>query len=534
VRVLAAAPAATSPRHAPRPATSRPAALAAAPPPTTSWLRALAVALLLAPRPAAAATSWLHALAVAQAAAPATPTTAPATLQARIDAILAAKPLAGATIGVHVVDLATGAALYSREADLAMNPASNIKLVTTAAALALLGPEHRYVTRVYADKGALRGGTIHGDLYLRGGGDPALITADLYQLASDLRALGVTRVTGGLVLDTTLFDRDELPPGFDQKEELVAYRAPGGALSVNFGTYVVMVRPGAAAGDRAHAAIDPPVPSIALENEATTEPEGRTRLRLSVETEPKGHGLKVRLAGSIGVAAEPAEYRYPVASPADYTGEVFRLVLAQRGVKLGKPGVRLAAVPDDAARLAIVRSQPLSVLVRSVNKLSNNYMAEHILKTLDAATPQTYAGGLQRTRAWATELSVAGDGFRMTNGSGLYDTNRISAAQLVRLLVAVHRDFRIAGDFMASLPIAGADGTLRSRLQEGPATRFVRAKTGSLDTVSALSGYAGALGKPPIAFSVLIGGIDKWKAAAAKQAQNEIAALLAAEAAARP
>jgi serine-type D-Ala-D-Ala carboxypeptidase/endopeptidase (penicillin-binding protein 4) len=98
----------------------------------------------------------------------------------------------------------------------------------------------------------------------------------------------------------------------------------------------------------------------------------------------------------------------------------------------------------------------------------------------------------------------------------------------------VHRDFRIAGDFMASLPIAGADGTLRSRLQEGPATRFVRAKTGSLDTVSALSGYAGALGKPPIAFSVLIGGIDKWKAAAAKQAQNEIAALLAAEAAARP
>ena len=459
----------------------------------------------------------------------------PATLKLRIDEILAQKPLAGATIGVHAVDLATGEVLYSRNPDVPQNPASNIKLVTTAAALALLGPEHRYITRVYIAKKSLKGSTVEGDLYLRGGGDPALITADLYQLASDLRALGITRITGGLVLDTTLFDRDEFPPGFEQKEELVAYRSPGGALSVNFGTFVVMVRPGRTVGEAALAAIDPPVPSLKLETTATTAAGARTKLSMGFDPPEKdSHARTLRLSGAIGVDAEPAEYRYPVSHPAEYTGEVFKLVLSQRGIKFGKPTVKLAAVPDDVQRLAIVRSQPLSVLVRSVNKLSNNYMAEHILKTLDPATPQTYAGGLRRVHAWLAEQGVATAGFSMTNGSGLYDTNRITATQLTSLLVRVHRDFRIAGDFLASLAIAGADGTMRSRLQDSPAQRFVRAKTGTLDEVSALAGYAGALGKPPIVFAILVSGLDRWKAGSVKKAQNEIAELLAAAAAARP
>lgn len=461
------------------------------------------------------------------------PEAEPQSLAARIDAVLAGSKLDAATIGVHVRDLATGATLYSRNAELAQNPASNVKLVTTAAALALLGPEHRYVTRVYAARKALRGGTIDGDIYLRGGGDPSLITADLYQLASDLRALGITRITGGIVLDTSHFDRDELPPGFDQKQELVAYRSPGGALSVNFGTYVVLTRPGAKEGEPAHAAVDPPVPSIKLENRATTEAGARTHLRVAVEADPKGHALKVLLDGTIGSEAEPAEYRYPVASPGDYSGEVFALVLRQRGIKLGKSTLSVAATPADAQRLAIVRSQPLSVLVRSVNKLSNNYMAEHILKTLAAEQPQSYAGGLARVQAWLREIEMPGE-LRLGNGSGLYDNNRISPIQLTHLLARVHRDFRVAGDFMASLPIAGADGTLRNRLQDTGGERFVRAKTGTLDQVSALSGYAGALGKPPIAFSILMSGLGKWQAPIARKTQDQIAALLAAEAAARP
>ena len=122
----------------------------------------------------------------------------------------------------------------------------------------------------------------------------------------------------------------------------------------------------------------------------------------------------------------------------------------------------------------------------------------------------------------------------MPLGGQLMRVFDISPAQFTHLLARVHRDFRVAGDYLASLPIAGADGTLRSRLQDTGAERFVRAKTGSLDQISTLSGYAGAVGKPPIAFSILLSGLDKWKAPLAKQAQDQIAAVLAAEAAARP
>jgi D-alanyl-D-alanine carboxypeptidase/D-alanyl-D-alanine-endopeptidase (penicillin-binding protein 4) len=276
------------------------------------------------------------------------------------------------------------------------------------------------------------------------------------------------------------------------------------------------------------------VPSIKLKSvTATTGAGHRNQLKLAVGTAKDGV-IEIAVDGAIGKDAAPAEYRYPVARPSEYAGEVFRLVLKQRGVALGRAAVKFEAVPEDSERLALVRSEPLSVLVRSVNKLSNNYVAEHILKGLDDHAPATFAGGLARVRTFVEGLGVAIDGFVYKNGSGLYDANRISAAQLVQLLVAVHRDFRYGADFLASLPIAGVDGTLRSRMQEGRAARFVRAKTGSLDGVSTLSGYAGAVGRPPLAFAILFNDLDTFAAAQARDLQNQIAELLASEVAARP
>lgn len=492
--------------------------------------------LSLGPRLLIAAALGLCSLsgpATAATAPAAAPAPAPTDLAGRIDALLQTRAVARAKVSILVVDLATGARLYEKNPDLGLNPASNVKLVTTAAALALLGPEHRYVTRAYARKGALKAKQIDGDLYLKGGGDPSLVTGDLYQLASDLRALGVTKVTGGLVLDNTAFDRDELPPHFDQKDELASFRAPGGAMAINFGTYVVLARPGVGQGDAVHVAIDPPVPSIRLKTNATTAAGKRNELRLGVRADADG-AIDVVVDGTLGKDAAPVEYRYPVARPTEYAGEVFRLVLKQRGITVAKPTTRLEAVPEDSERLALVRSQPLSVLVRSVNKLSNNYIAEHILKTLDDHAPATFAGGLARVRGWLDAIATPTAGLTLGNGSGLYDANRISAAQLVHLLGAVHRDFRIAADFLASLPIAGVDGTLRNRMQEGRATRFVRAKTGSLDGVATLSGYAGAVGRTPLAFAILFNDLDLGAAGSARQVMNQIAELLAAEVADRP
>ncbi len=489
----------------------------------------LATATLLVASPAAAWVPWLPPAVLAPAPAP---TASPATsLTAQLDALLDDPLWTGTRFGVHVIDLADEQVLYSRGGDLSLNPASNVKLVTTAAALAILGPEHRYLTRLYAPAGGVKATSIDGDLYLRGGGDPALGTADLYQLASNLRALGITKITGGLVLDTSQFDRDELPPGFDQKTELAAYRAPGGALSVDTGTFTVHIRPGSTVGAAIQTVQEPRVPAIRVVNEATTA-TGRRSL-LKVDMSQDDGGLVVTLSGTLGQDSGPVAYRYPVIDPSTYTGQVFQQMLQRCGIKLGKTAVKSATIPKDAEALTLVRSAPLSVLVRGVNKQSNNYLAEHILKTLDPATPQTYAGGLARVHAWIREQGLPGD-FRMTNGSGLYDTNNFSARQLAELLVQQHKDVRVSSDYLASLPIAGIDGTLHNRMKDPTTARLVRAKTGTLSNAISLSGYAGAPGKPLLAFALLANDLERWKISKVRAMHDQIATILATHAAARP
>jgi D-alanyl-D-alanine carboxypeptidase/D-alanyl-D-alanine-endopeptidase (penicillin-binding protein 4) len=465
----------------------------------------------------------------AQAATAASPAVAP---PVGIDVVLAGlveaarAELGDATIAVYARDLHSGRELFALEADTPLNPASNVKLVTTAAALELLGPEHRYATRAVVAADTLREGTVRGDLWLVGGGDPNLTTADLYELASSLHARGVRKVQGRVRIDATAFDGDGLPPGYDQKDELASYRAPAGAASVNFNTFVVHVTP-ATAGNPAKVAVDPPVTMLPIEGTVATEPGARRRV--TVELVPEGERVRVRVGGSIGVDAAAGAWRYPVSDPSRYAGEVFALVLGQRGIKVERKDVRTGPQPDDAEQLAAVQSAPLSVLVRAVNKLSNNFMAEQILKTLaPAGRPATDAAALARVRAWLDAHGIVGGGLRYGNGSGLYDNNRFTARQLTSVLAAANADFRYGADFLASLAVMGADGTTRERLAQTPAARWVRAKTGTLDGISALSGYVGAEGRAPVAFAVVMNGLPKHATRRAKQLQDDIALALAA------
>lgn len=493
-------------------------------------LAAVAVAVGLHGAPA-------RALAPAPAEAPTDDPAAPAAtplaaLTARIELALALPLLAEVQVGVSVVDLETGETLLRKDDALPLNPASNAKLVTTAAALGLLGPAHRYSTALWREDGALAGSVVKGDVYLQGSGDPALVTGDLYDLAATLRARGIKRV-GGITVDASSFDRDELPPGFDQKDELASYRAPSGATVVNFNTFEVQVRPGDSAGAQPFAGVLPPVDGIELSVTATTE-AGRRR-SLFMEYEPDGSDVALELQGKVGVDSSPTSLRYPVPDPSIYAGRVLAHALERQGIKVGRAKIKLGAVPDDAVFLIAHQSAPLSVLVRSINKLSNNFMAEQILKTLDARPgPATFAGALGRVRTWLEGVGVPTEGLVLGNGSGLYDNNRITAAQLTALLAAVYRDERIRPDYMASLAIMGVDGTTRSRLRASSRAGWVRVKTGTLDGVSALSGYAGAPDRKPIVFAILLNGLRKSDASQARALQNEIAELLALYAAGQP
>jgi serine-type D-Ala-D-Ala carboxypeptidase/endopeptidase (penicillin-binding protein 4) len=452
-----------------------------------------------------------------------------APLNERLDALIAKADLGKrARIGVSVVDLATGQMLYSRNAEVALNPASNVKLVTTAAALATLGPEHRYATRLWAE--GVEDGVVTGKLYLQGGGDPSLVTGEIYELAGQLRAAGIERVRGPIVVDAGRFDADGLPPGFDQKDEFASHRAPGGAMSVNYNTYEVHARPGKALGDPPRLSVEPPVASIVVASEAKTVAGNRNKLRVS--TTEQGGKTIVTFQGEVGIDNGPSSYRYPVSDPSRYAGELLALALRERGIALGKAGVETGSVAKSAKLLATSRSESLSELCRGVNKWSNNFMAEQILRTLVPDNGATAAASLELLREYTRAIGMPQDGLVLGNGSGLYANNMISPAALTHLLTHVYADFRYRSDFLASLAIMGGDGTTRSRLAKSSAAGWLRVKTGTLDDVSALSGYAGATGRDPIAFSILFNGLERKHRAKARALQDAIAELLAAEAAA--
>jgi len=214
-----------------------------------------------------------------------------------------------------------------------------------------------------------------------------------------------------------------------------------------------------------------------------------------------------------------------VGHPDLYTGYAFRELLSRRGIKVTGQVVNANAPPE--ARAQVVHySLPLGVAIRDVNKRSNNFMAEQVLKTLGAETggrPGTWAKGVDGVGAFLEKIGIARADYKMTNGSGLYDSNRFSPQQFITLLRAAYRDFRFSADYLGSLSLAGADGTIGHRMAGGLAERYVRAKTGTLLGVSCLSGYAGAPGKSPLVFSILMNDVGEAATGKARRVQDQIA-----------
>jgi D-alanyl-D-alanine carboxypeptidase/D-alanyl-D-alanine-endopeptidase (penicillin-binding protein 4) len=445
-------------------------------------------------------------------------------LAARIDEILAAPSLAGAKVGVQVAEVDSGRSLYAKNDATLYNPASNAKLVTTASALALLGPEYRWKTVLYAE--SVKAGEVQGDLYLKGFGDPSLVGEDLWKMVADLSAEGVKKISGDLAVDDSFFDEARLAPGFEQKSEDLPFRAPNGAVSLNYNACAVHVLPSEHEAQAARVVVEPQTPYFAVVNEARTVAAGRTNLTIAARE--AGDKTEIKVGGRIRAGEVPhVEYRR-VAHPDLNAGWALRELLGRRGIKIGGKVVH-GVVPPGARPLVVHYSQPLGVQVRDVNKRSNNFMAEQLLKTMGAETggkPGTWPKGVDAVGRFLESIGVPRTAYKMVNGSGLYDSDRFTAAQLVALLRTAYRDFRYAADFVGSLALAGADGTIGHRMEGGQAERYVRAKTGSLAGVSCLSGYAGGPGRAPLAFSILMNDVAEPAIGDARRAQDAIAEAL--------
>jgi D-alanyl-D-alanine carboxypeptidase/D-alanyl-D-alanine-endopeptidase (penicillin-binding protein 4) len=445
---------------------------------------------------------------------------AAADLPQAIDALMQASLAARASVGIQVVDLKTGSALYSRNADRLFLPASNMKLFTAALALERLGPEYRMTTRLVR--------ALSGDLILVGGGDPSLSgRAYPYQketptpkpnplqaieeLADQAVAAGVMRVDGDIVGDDQLYPWAPYPPSWTEDDMIGEDGAPVSALTVNDNVITLAIHPAARAGELAAISLEPALEYFAVDNQVITvagEKEARIRL-----TRMPG-SQQVLLWGSIPLGGATARETVAVDDPALFAACALYDALARRGVAIrGRPVARHRPVsedewPVDGDVIATRMSPPMVEMLQVIEKVSQNLHAELMLREVARVTrgTGTRESGLQELAAWLSSIGIKTEELRAEDGSGLSRNDQVSPRAVTRLLSYMAASKNGAA-WLSLLPVGGEDGTLEHRLccvSDASAAKQVRAKTGSLTRAVALSGYADSRTRGLLAFSILV------------------------------
>jgi D-alanyl-D-alanine carboxypeptidase/D-alanyl-D-alanine-endopeptidase (penicillin-binding protein 4) len=449
-----------------------------------------------------------------------TPAAAPAAaggaraLQRDLDAILAAPALDRGYWGVLVKSLKTGETLYARNARKLMMPASNMKIVTLAAAAERLGWDYAYETTLLA-AGAIGAGLLDGDLVVIGAGDPSLTDATAQPLfarwAEQLKANGVSTISGRIIGDGSTFHDGPLGMGWSWDDLPDGYAAGVGALQFNENAARVTITPGAAAGDPASVTVAPDATGLTVHNRLTT---GAAAGEASIRTHRLPGSARLELRGSVPAGSAPIVHAVSVDNPTLFFVTALRNALIGHGIDVRGPAVDIDDVTDAPSRgvgvqLISYRSPPLSTLAVRLMKVSQNQYAETLLRTIGAAagTP-TAEMGAATTGTVLKEWGLAEGDVILRDGSGLSRYNYVTPETLVAILAHIDRDETLRSPFEASLPVAGRDGTLASRMKGTRAEGNARAKTGAMANVRALSGYVTTADGEPLVFSILANNFE--------------------------
>ena len=430
-------------------------------------------------------------------------------------------------VGLRVADVDGGDVLFDAGGEKPLIPASNVKLVLAAAALSALGPTYSYPTEILSDGPPSAAGILRGNLYLKGHGDPVLVSEHLWLMARALKHLGVSEIRKDLIADDSTMARDPLLYERNPEETSRAYTAKPGGLSLNFNTVQVMVEPARKRGAPPRVQLDPDSAHLEIDNKATTEPAGSGNpLRILVLS--SDHREILQLRGAVPLGAGRVSLYRSIDQPALYTGRVFAKFLAEAGIAL-RGSVRRGTVSPEAGLLYTHRSKPLSLIIQDMNKWSNNFIAEQLLRTLGKelhGDPGTREKGLRALQDYLAGIGISVDSYHLEDGSGLSRGNRLSAAQLVSVLEAMVHHSPWQAEFMASLGLLGMDGVVERRFSASPARGLLRVKTGTLPGVTALSGYARSTEGKVLAFSLLWNGTS-CSSGDLDQIQARLAAILA-------
>ena len=426
-------------------------------------------------------------------------------LPSEVERVLAQRRIPASSLSVVVRELGGDGELVSYNAAVPRNPASTMKVVTTYAALELLGPAYTWRTRAYAT-GPVRDLVLAGDLVLEGGGDPFMTADRWWGFVNGLRQVGIERITGDVVIDNSYFaHQGDDRAAFDNRPYR-AYNVLPDALLVNFQTVNVSVVPDAASG-AVRARINPWPANLAVENSVRLD-DGPCRRGAGgvVVAMPEGpSGNRLSLGGHYASGCGPMSVTRAVMRAPDYAFGTFKTYWQQSGGTLDG-GMRLGAVPADARLVYTHDSLALAEVIRLVNKYSSNVMARQLLLTLaaeKAGRPATPEAGQRVVAGFLAGRGISIPDLVIENGSGLSRSERITAAGLAAVLAdAWLSPYR--PEFQASLPLSAVDGTLRRKFRDPEMEGRVRMKTGSLQGVSALAGYVtAASGRTYVAVIIL-------------------------------
>lgn len=440
---------------------------------------------------------------------------------ARVENLVQAAPVDKGEWGLLVVDGVTGETLYEKNADKYFIPASNMKLLTTAFALDTLTPDYRFRTTIETDGVLSKDGKLKGNLILVGRGDPNLSNRKfpfdtkeefdgppekaLAELADLVVAGGVKEVTGDVVGDDSYFPRERYPDGWEIDDMVWEYGAAISAIVVDDNTVTLTLTPGDKPGDPVQAIVEPPVQEFVVQNAVkTVGAKEKPDLRLTREP---GSNV-VALSGVLPAHSSPRKLVLAIQEPAEHAAALLARLLSERGVRIdGKPRAQHDPDPAEATRTVLAEhvSIRLGDAVKLVNKISQNLHAEVLLRTAARQSGGLWSDSEELVKipqAFYAKVGIREDDVIQTDGSGLSRHDLVTPRALVTLLQYAEKQ-KWFGEYYASLPIAGQDGTLNERMKDSAIAGRIHAKTGSVSHVRALSGFAETVGGRTLIFSFL-------------------------------
>ncbi|MEG5174746.1 D-alanyl-D-alanine carboxypeptidase/D-alanyl-D-alanine endopeptidase [Microcoleus sp. B3-D7] len=443
----------------------------------------------------------------------------PGELGAQVDAIANRPEFSRSRWGILIQPLSSTTTLYSRDAQKYFIPASNAKLLTTAAALQKLGADFRIKTSVYSGE--------NGSLYVAGRGDPSIAEAQLKSLAQQLKQRGISQVNQ-LIGDDSYFQGSAVNPNWEWEDAQAGYGAPINSLIFNQNAIDLLLSPQAIGQPLKVTFAEPKLANQwQLQNNTVTVAQNESEF---IEVGREFDRPIIRVSGQLKVGGEPESAYVAVVNPANNFLQYFQQALATEGIPV-KQALVASASGNLNQELATVESPPLAELVRETNRESNNLYAEVLLRLLGKVTgkmpvPQEDTGesGLKELKAVLTQLGVNPNSYILADGSGLSRHNLITPEALVETLRFMANS-PAASIYRQSLSIAGESGTLKNRLNNTPNRVILQAKTGTMSGVSALSGYIEVPNYEPLVFSIIVNQSD-LSTAKMRSATDEIVLLL--------